>query len=103
MRTMEKRKSITEINVFTVQDAWATPQEPTEALTFKQYGITAFEVQTCNGTAWSTVPGGNVSGNNKVWRKFGFPAITTSAVRVLDHGWLAGYSRSTEIEAYGPP
>ncbi len=96
-------KTITEINVFTVQDGYASPQEPTESLTFTRYGITTFEVQTWNGTAWSTVPGGSVSGNNKVWRKFSFPAITTSAVRVLVHAALAGYSRITEIEAHGPP
>ncbi len=96
-------KSITEIDVFTVQDAYASPQEPTETMTFTQYGITAFEVQTWTGSAWSTVPGGTVSGNNKVWRKFSFPAITTSAVRVLVTAALAGYSRITEIEAYGPP
>ena len=96
-------KSITEIDVFTVQDAYASPQEPTEAMTFTQYGITAFEVQTWTGSAWSTVPGGTVSGNNKVWRKFSFPAITTSAVRVLVTAALAGYSRIIEIEAYGPP
>ena len=96
-------KSITEIDVFTVQDAYASPQEPTEAMTFTQYGITAFEVQTWIGSAWATVPGGTVSGNNKVWRKFSFPAITTSAVRVLVTAALAGYSRIIEIEAYGPP
>jgi serine protease len=95
-------KTITEISVFTLQDAFTAPQEPTEALTFTRYGITAFEVQTWDGSAWTTVPGGNVIGNDKVWRKFSFPAVTTSAVRVLVHAGLGGYSRVTEIEAYGP-
>lgn len=96
-------KSITEINVFTLQDAYAAPQEPTETMTFTQYGITAFEVQTWNGAAWVTVPGGSVTSNNQVWRKFTFPGITTSAVRVLVHAGVGGYSRITELEAWGPP
>ena len=96
-------KSITEINVFTLQDAYTAPQEPTETMTFTQWGITAFEVQTWNGAAWVTVPGGSVTSSNRVWRKFTFPAITTSAVRVLVHAGVGGYSRITELEAWGPP
>ena len=65
--------------------------------------VAAFEVQTWTKTAWSTVPGGTLSGNDKVWRKFSFPAITTSAVRVLVTAALAGYSGITAIEVYGPP
>src|SRR5258707_1344179 len=38
-------KSVSEIDVFTVQDAFTAPVTPTLAMTFTQYGITAFEVQ----------------------------------------------------------
>ena len=95
-------KVITEINVYTVQDGYAAPQEPTESMTATLYGIASFEVQTWNGSAWVTVPGGNVTNNERAWRKFSFPQITTNAVRVLVHAGRAGYSRVTEIEAWGP-
>src|SRR5882672_5219841 len=71
-------KTIDEIDVLTVQDNAETPAEPTEALTFSLHGLTGFDVQYWNGSAWITVPGGAVTGNNKVWRKLTFPAVTTA-------------------------
>jgi serine protease len=96
-------KTVSEVDVFTVQDDYRNPTTPTETLTFTQYGITDFEVQAWNGTAWVTVSGGSVTGNNKVWRRFTFPALTTSKLRVLVLGSLAAYSRITELEAYATP
>ena len=96
-------KSISEIDVSTLQDAYAAPQEPTQNMTFAKYGITDFDVQYLNGSDWVTVPGGTVMANNNVWRKFSFPAVSTNSIRVVIRGSLAGYSRVTEIEAYGTP
>ena len=93
-------KSISEIDVFTVQDNYPAPQEPTEALTFTSYGITDFEVQYWDGANWTAVPGGSVSGNNKVWRKFSFSPVATTRIRVLVTNSLASFSRITEVEAY---
>jgi serine protease len=93
-------KAVSEIDVFTVQDNYTSPQEPTETQTFSAYGITSFEVQYWNGSAWITVPGGSVTGNNKVWRKFSFAAVTTSRIRILVTDALNSYSRITEVEAY---
>ena len=93
-------KTITEIDVFTVQDAYANPAEPTATMTFSEYGITDFDVQYWNGTVWITIPGGSVTGNNLVWKKFTFGAITTNAIRVNVRGALKSYSRITEVEAY---
>jgi YD repeat-containing protein len=93
-------KSINEIDVFTLQDNYANPSEPTEAMTFNQWGLTYYEVQYWTGTAWATVPGGSVVGNIKVWRKFTFPALTTQKIRVLASGGANSYSRLTEVEAY---
>lgn len=95
-------KTIDEISVFTVQDSPGTPAEPTESMTFTLYGLTAYSVQYWNGSSWTTVPGGSVTGNNKVWRKFTFSAITTSKIRVLTNASVDGYSRLTEVEAFGP-
>ncbi|HYO62718.1 MAG TPA: S8 family serine peptidase [Pyrinomonadaceae bacterium] len=95
-------KTINEINVFTLQDDYANPAEPTDTMTFTQYGVTAFDVQYWNGSAWVTVPGGSVSGNNLVRRSFTFPSVTTDKIRVLVNGSLAGYTRLIEVEAYTP-
>ncbi len=94
-------KTIDALDVFTLQDATSSPSEPTEAMTFTQYGVTAYEVQYWSGSAWVTVPGGSVTGNNKVWRRFIFPAVVTSKVRVLIHNAQAGRSRLVEVEAWG--
>ena len=101
--TFNGAKTINRIDVFTVQDNYQTPSDPTPSMTFSKYGITAFEVQTWNGVGWVTVPGGAVSGNNKVWRSFNFGDITTDRVRVLIGGALASYARITELEAWSVP
>jgi hypothetical protein len=75
--------------------------EPTAGKTFTLYGITAFDVQYWNGTAWVTVPGGSITGNNLVWQTITFPAVTTDRIRVVVNASLANNSRITEIEAYG--
>ena len=96
-------RSVAEFDVFTLQDAYANPQEPTATLTFSNYGITDFEVQYWTGLVWETVPGGSVTGNNKVWRKIVFTPVSTSRMRVLVVNAKSGYSRITEIEAYAAP
>ena len=93
-------KSISEIDVFTLQDAYSTPSIPTAAMAFSLYGITDFDVQYWNGTGWTTVPGGSVSGNTLVWRKFTFPAVSTTAIRINVRGGLNSFSRIVEVEAY---
>ena len=96
-------KTITEIDVVTVQDHLEWPVEPTESMTFGLYGLTAYEVQYWNNSTWVTIPGGSVSGNNKVWLKFTFAAINTSKIRVLASASGDGYSRLVELEAWTGP
>jgi RHS repeat-associated protein len=93
-------KTINEIDVFTIQDNWQNPSTPTESMTFSVFGLTGFDVQYWNGSAWTTVPGGSVTGNSKVWRKFTFTPITTTKIRVLTNASVDGYSRITELEAW---
>ena len=96
-------KTLDEIDVFTLQDNWGGSTEPTQAMTFSQWGVTAYEVQYWDGAAWVTVNGGNITGNNKIWRRFTFAPVNTTKIRVLTHAAADGYSRLTEIEAYEPP
>ncbi|MBV9926067.1 MAG: SBBP repeat-containing protein [Acidobacteria bacterium] len=98
--TFPSAKSLTEVDVFTLQDAPGAPLEPTEAMTFTKYGVTAFEVQYWDGGAWLPIPGASAIGNSKVWNRFTFPALTTTKIRLVVNGALADYSRLTEIEAY---
>lgn len=65
-------KTITEIDVVTLQDNYNAPVEPTETMTFSSYGLSGYDVQYWNGSAWVTISGGSVTGNNKIWRKFSF-------------------------------
>jgi uncharacterized protein YegL len=94
-------KLINEIDVYSLQDDYHNPVEPTESTTFSLYGITAFDVQYWNGADWIIVPDGRVTGNNKVWRKFTFPSLNTNKIRVSIKNALANRSRIVELEAYG--
>ena len=98
--TFNGPKSINEIDVFTLQDNFTAPIDPTSALTFSKYGITAFDLQYWDGAAWTVVPGGSITGNSLVWRTVTFPAVTTDRIRVVVNASLSSYSRITEIEAY---
>jgi hypothetical protein len=103
LTTPLNQRTIDEVDVYTLADhpAYTTQADPTTAQTFTQYGVTSFEVQYWTGSAWATVQGGSVTGNNKVWRKFTFPAVVTSKVRVLVNDALAGRSQLVEVEAWG--
>jgi hypothetical protein len=50
--TFSGQKSINEIDVYTVQDNYVTPLEPTPVMFFTQYGPTAFDMQYWDGTKW---------------------------------------------------
>ena len=94
-------KTISEIDVFTVQDNFQSPIDPTLATTFTLYGLRNFEVQYWNGSAWVPVPGGTITNNNLVWRQFAFAPLATTKIRVLVTSVADGaWSRITELEAY---
>jgi hypothetical protein len=95
-------QTISEIDLFTLQDNWSAPTTPSLSTLFSQYGVTDFQVQYWTGSTWTNIPNGTVTSNRNVWRQFTFTSITTSKVRVLVNNALGGYSRITEIEAYTP-
>jgi hypothetical protein len=95
--------NVDEVGVFTQQDAWWSPVEPTETLNFFNNGITAFEVQSWNGTTWVTIPGAVVTGNTKVWRRITFPSVTTDRIRLLIQAAKIQFSTVVELEAFGVP
>jgi hypothetical protein len=91
--------TINRVVVYTLQDNYANPIEPTDTMTFSLYGVTAFVVQGWTGRAWTTLA--TVTGNNLVKRSVNFSAFTTARIRIRTTSALASFSRITEIEAWG--
>jgi hypothetical protein len=94
-------KTIDEIDIFSIQDSYSNPGTPTPTMTFSLYGLTGFDVQYWDGAAWVNVTDGQVSGNNLVWKKLTFSAVTTNKIRVLPNASVDGWSRLAEVEAWG--
>ncbi len=92
-------QTIDRVVVYTIQDNYTNPIEPTDTLTFNTWGVTGFTVQGWDGSAWITLA--TVSGNNLVKRTVSFAAFTTDRIRVNITSALLGLSRIIEIEAWG--
>lgn len=96
--------SINEIDVFTLQDNYLSPSTPTLSMACVLYGLKNFDIQYWTGSAWSTVPGGTIVGNTKVWTQVTFSPITTTKIRILVHAVQDGhFSRIIEVEAWSSP
>jgi hypothetical protein len=95
-------QAISEVDVYSLQDNYTSPVEPTDVMTFNYYGLTDFQVQIPDGVGgWVDVPGGHVTGNNLVKRKVVFAPVVTSQIRVLVNSSADGvYSRIAEVEAF---
>jgi len=92
-------KTINRVVVYTLQDNYTNPVEPTDTMTFTLYGITAFTVYGWNCSSWVTL--GSVSSNNLVKRTVNFSPYTTNRIRINVSGSLVSYSRIVEVEAWG--
>ena len=84
-------RSISEMDVFTIQDNYSSPSEPTESMTFSLYGVTSCSVQYWNGSAWTNL--GSSSGDYHVWKKYTFGAVVTQGIRVNVTGSTDGWPR----------
>jgi hypothetical protein len=93
-------KTINTVTVYTLQDNWQNPVEPTDIMTFTQYGIRDFSVQGWDGTQWVTLA--SVTGNNMVKRALSFTPFTTDRIRINVTNSAGDLSRITEVEAWGP-
>jgi len=94
------QKTIDRVVLYSMQDAYTSPVEPTDAQTFSLYGTTGFTVQTWNGSTWVTQA--TLAGNNLVKRSVTFAAVTTDKIRINVNSALTGYSYITEVEAWTP-
>jgi hypothetical protein len=93
------KKTIDRVIVYTLQDDFLNPVEPSDSLTFTQWGLTDFNVQSWNGSAWVTLT--TITNNNLVKRTVSFSAVATDRIRVNITHALGAYSRITEVEAWG--
>ncbi len=96
-------KAIDTINVFTLQDNWTTAGPPTLMSNANGEGILDFHLEMYDGASWVAIPGCScsVTGNNKAWRQFTFPAVPMTKFRVVITNSRNGYSRIVELEAFG--
>lgn len=91
-------KTIDRVVVYSMQDRYDAPVEPSDALTASYYQVTDFVVQAWNGSAWTAVA--TVKGNNLAKRAVTFPAVTTDRIRIVVNNANGRYSRVAEIEAW---
>lgn len=96
-------RTINEIRVFTLQNNYQNPVDPTASTPADVYGILDFDVQYWNGSTWVTVPGGEIRGNDKALTTVSFANVTTTKIRIRVLNGRAHFSRIVEVEAIGCP
>jgi hypothetical protein len=92
-------RTIDRVVVYSVQDNYVSPVEPTDTMTFTKYGLKGFQVQGWNGSAWVTLA--TVTNNNLIKRSVAIAPYSTSRIRILTTAAPDGWSRIVEIEAWG--
>jgi len=93
-------KTINKVVLYTMQDVYGSPAEPTDVMTFTQYGATGYTVQTWDGAAWITQA--TITANNLVKRTVNFSAVSTDRIRVNITSSIDGYAYLSEVEAWTP-
>ena len=97
-------KTITEIDLFTIQDDYASPVEPYPTMEFTKYGLTGFDVYGWIESGWAPLPWSR-RGNKLVWNQLDLSTspITVSKIKVTCLGSPDNFSRIAELEAWGKP
>ena len=96
-------KRINQIDLFTLQDAFTNPAEPTQEMTFSQYGVTSFRLNYWDATSNQWVTLKQIDGNSNVWRTVKFPTVLTPKLSIMILNGATNYSRVVEIEAWEAP
>lgn len=93
-------KAIDRVVVYSIQDDFNNPSQPTDEMTFTLYGVTEFTVEGWDGTAWQTLA--TVTGNDLIKKSCLFDAFETDRIRVnIVAGQDDTWSRVAEIECWG--
>ncbi len=101
--TFSKVQIISAINVFSVQDTYVSPSEPTSSMTFSLFGVTSFDLSYWSEPLSSWVLIQSITGNNLVWRNVSFAPVTTTQIMINITEALGGYARLAEIEVWTSP
>lgn len=98
--TFADKYSINKVNVFSVQNAYRTPEEPDRDMTFTDYGLVDFRIEVWVGGAWAPISDGLgvVTGNNRVWRQITFPAVETTKIKLTIDKSADSWVRIAELE-----
>jgi hypothetical protein len=99
MVDLKQLRLLQRIVLYCFQDGSGTA-EPTNTMTFSQYGITAFQVQISadGATNWTSVA--TVTGNNLVKRTVTFSPVSTRYVRILVDATSDIFARIVELQAF---
>ena len=97
--TFKGSKTIDHAVVYSVQDNYNAPVDPSATMTFNYYGVRDFTVQGWNGSTWVVL--GTVTGNNLVKRTVNFTPFTTDRIRINITKSASSYSRLVEVEVWG--
>ena len=92
-------KTITQAVVYSLQDNYSAPVDPSATMTFKNYGVVNFTVQGWTGSAWVTLA--TVTGNTLVKRTVTFASFTTDRIRINMTKSANAYTRLVEVEVWG--
>ena len=91
-------KTVDRAVVYSLQDKYGAPVEPTDTQTFTKYGVTDFTVQAKTASGWTVV--GTVAGNRLVKRTVTFNPVATTAIRINITRTKDAYSRLVEVEVW---
>jgi hypothetical protein len=78
-----EEKKVSEVHVFSTEEESAALAEVIEALPFTEHGLQDFDVRYWTDEGWKLVPGGAVTGNERVWVKLAFPPLRTARIRLV--------------------
>jgi hypothetical protein len=70
--------------------------------TFWDSQVTAFSLQSWNGSSWIDIPGAGITGNTNEHVTFNFASVTTQKVRLVTPVGASDFARYMEIQLWTP-
>ena len=92
-------KTISSVVVYSLQDDYGIAGAPSDTTRANAYGISDFDVQAWNGSAWVTLA--SINDNALAKRTVNFANYSTDRIRVNVIAAFGIYSRVVEVEAWG--
>ena len=101
-------RTISEIDLFSLQDNFNYAGDPSPSTTTSMYGNVDFHLQYCpvgrnctaSGAGWVEPPGGYITANNKAWRSVSFTPVRATAIRAVLDCTQSTKAYVVELEAW---